>query len=153
MPTPLWSYTLSPIEEVSIDPTAPPIEAIALQDLRIDSSGDLADPIELVTGADAVVQRLWIRFHFWLGAWFLDQRLGIPWIEQIYVKAPNENLVTSILRRVVAECAGVASVKRFVCTFDYPARRLSVEFETVLTTRQILTVAPFILSAAPRKAA
>jgi hypothetical protein len=83
--------------------------------------------LQLVSGKDAIVQNLRIRYQFFLGEWFLDTRKGIPYYEKILIKNPNRDEVLSILREVALETPGIETVDRFDADLDTTARELSVD--------------------------
>jgi hypothetical protein len=102
-----------------------------MSDLKLDpvthdldlSTGDL----QIVTGLDAIVQRLRIRYQFFLGEWFLDERQGIPFYQKILIKNPNFADVNSILREVATTTPGVAEVNRVDFDFDSATREFTVD--------------------------
>lgn len=78
-------------------------------------------------GAD-VAQAIGVRLKFVLGEWFLDQDLGIPYFESIFVKAPGIDRIKAIFRQAILDTPGVgeltslevsysASTRNFVLTF------------------------------------
>lgn len=98
-------------------------------DAKLDANDDLdvtTGDLVLLTGAEAVAQELRIRFRFFLGEWFLDRRLGIPYYERILIKNPATNVVRSLLREVALETPGVLELQEFRTDFDNAARRLTV---------------------------
>lgn len=103
------------------------------------STGDLALPVRILHGADAVAQRVRVRFRWFLGEWFLDRRQGVPYIESILVKNPDPILITFIFRKVLLLTPGVKSVKTFHASLDRPTRHLTVTFEAVLNDDSIMT--------------
>jgi hypothetical protein len=141
----------------SIDPAVDPAGAALAalgpkiqRDLAIDPvTGDLEIPVRLLSGADSVLQRVWIRLRWFLGEWFLDQRLGVPWRERILIKGVDVRDVKQILARVVEQTPGVASVVDFDCTIDRRTRRLTIPKMTIVlddgSTIQAKQKAPFIV--------
>lgn len=106
-----------------------------MADLKLDANGDLeigADgDLIIVTGIDAIRQHLLIRLQFFRGEWFLDTRLGIPYFEEVLVKAPDLNVVQSLLREVIDETPGVIAISSFELDFDGVTRSLSLDFEAL----------------------
>jgi len=102
-------------------------------DIKIDTAtGDLAienGDLVLLDGPEAIAQHLRIRLRFFKGDWFLDTRIGIPYFEQILIKAPNENVVRAIFRKVILETPGVEGLRSLSFTYDGAARRLTTEFD------------------------
>lgn len=96
------------------------------------------DAMEIVDGDDAIVQHLKLRLQFFFAEWFLDKRLGVPYIEQILVKNPNLGAVRNIIREVVLETPGIASIDRFDLSVDAIIRKLTVYVTAVKDDGEIL---------------
>jgi hypothetical protein len=99
---------------------------------RDTATNDILVPVRLLRGPDAVIQRVKQRFPFFLGEWFLDKRLGVPYYEQILVKNPDVSVVTAIFRRVLEETPGVSRVVSMTARLDRAARELVTSFEALL---------------------
>lgn len=103
-----------------------------MSDFKLDANGDLfiADDgsLVLVTGDEAIVQRLTIRFNFALGEWFLDIRVGVPFFQEILVKNPNLTRVRGIYRQLILTTPGIESIEEFSLALDTPTRKLSLSF-------------------------
>lgn len=102
--------------------------------------GDLA----LVTG-DVVVlgdtdttrvqyirQKVASRFKFFIGEWFLDQRKGIPYYRDVFVKNPKVALIRSLFLRILRTTPGVTSVPDFSVRYDFSTRQLFFDFQAVV---------------------
>lgn len=100
-----------------------------MKTLAFNATGDLDFPIRLADGTEAVLQKIRARLRFFLGEWFLDRRLGVPYYTKILVKNPNLALVSSIFRRVIRGTPGVHSVKYVRVRLDNKARIAYVSFE------------------------
>ncbi len=88
-----------------------------------------------------VVQRLDENFSFFLGEYFLNRRLGIPYFEQVIGKKPDFALLQTLLSRAAGQTLGVASVPSFRVAFDRSTRKASPSFSTVLTDGSEITEA------------
>lgn len=143
-----WSYLVTPAPAVSgaSSETSVPIERLAFKDLKIDYSvtpARLAVPIVLVEGVDAIVQNMRRRIKFFLGEWFLDQRLGIPYIEQVFVAAPDIPMIDALFRKAIRSTPGVAEVPVFRSRFESAERRYYVdEFRAKLVDGSTLELTP-----------
>lgn len=124
-------------------------EALNYAEIALDeATGDIKIPITIIRGADAVVQRLRVRFRFFLGEWFLDTRLGVPYFDSILVKNPDKILITSIFRRVIRTTPGVKRVDSLTASLDRPTRTLTTDFRATLDddiTQIVAKAEPFIL--------
>lgn len=78
--------------------------------------------LSLVTDvAECAAQKLTNRFLLWLGEWFLDTSLGLPFFQQIAVKNPNLKNLQALFTKVVLGVPGIASVSQLILTLN--ARR------------------------------
>lgn len=88
-------------------------------------NGDLV----LIDHAERVAQQVLITLREWLGEWFLDTRDGVPYLEYILVKNPNENHIRQILTEKISSVEGVSSVKSMTLAMNNFSRTLAVEYE------------------------
>ena len=113
-----------------------------MADLALDPlTGDILienDAMSIIDGDDALLQHLRIRLKFLLGEWFLDQRIGIPYLQEILVKAPNLVAVRSIFREAILETPGVDTFQRFDLDLDAAIRKLTVSFTVSKTDGETL---------------
>jgi len=102
-----------------------------MADLALNEEGDLLltdNSLAVVEGDDAIVQHLAIRLQFFLGEWFLDTRLGVPYFNQVLIKNPNLVVVRGLFRQVILTTPGVDTIEEFELDFDQAARKLTVTF-------------------------
>jgi hypothetical protein len=125
-----WSYVGRPSSSI-------PLVGYAELE-RDEETNDLRIPIRILRGPDACVQRLRQRFAMVLGEWFLDQRLGVPYREQLLVKNPDKGLVTSLFRRVILDTPGFARVVSLNCSVDKASRTMTTTFEAVLEDPNVI---------------
>lgn len=147
-----WSY------QIEAAPTATGTEA-TLADLRsvdvqspkdwaIDqATGDLEIPFRLVSGAEAIGQRLWIRLGFFLGEWFLDTREGIPYLQSVLVSNPDLPMIDLLFQRVIRETPGVKSVLSYASELARATRTYSATFRVECLTGETIRFdsKPFIV--------
>ena len=102
-------------------------------DLKLDlTSGDIEvdeNDVSIVDGADAIRQHLQIRFGFFLGEWFLDTDLGVPWFRDILIKKPSFVVVQEVLKKIVLDTPGVLQLIEFDFTFDNATREATLDFQ------------------------
>ena len=117
-------------------------------DIKLGPDGDIdltGDTMVLVDGADAVKQHWQTRTQFGLGEWFLDQRIGVAWLQTILQKGTPLTVVRDILRKVLSRTPGVQSVGRFDLSLDRPTREATIEAEGLLEPGDV----PEVTGAAP----
>lgn len=87
-------------------------------DLLIDSkTGDLvfqngACPVTQLQ-ADVVAQRLRITLYTFYGEWFLNDTIGVPYIQQIFAKVRRKSTVDLIFQGLIAADPGVIEILTF----------------------------------------
>ena len=101
-------------------------------DLKLDTTGDLdvtEGDVTLLEGEDATAQYIRTRLRTFLGEWFLDQRIGVPYFESILVKNADVRVIESILRRTINTTDGVDTVENLTFDFDGVTRKLDITAE------------------------
>jgi hypothetical protein len=109
--------------------------------LKLTNTGDLdfsSGNLGLVTGAAEVAQKLRVRYRFFLGEWYLDTRIGVPWFQVIFADGTPEELIRSKLMKVAMTCPGVAEVSEFTVARNRALRSLSVAFQARLSAGDVL---------------
>ena len=102
-----------------------------MSSIRIDSNNDLdfsTGGLVIVTSTEAIAQKVKIRLQFFLGEWFLDTRLGVPYFQQVFVKNPKISTLQTIFRGVVVNTPGIDRVEQFSLALDPATRKLTVTF-------------------------
>lgn len=99
----------------------------------------------LAEGEEAIDQNLRLRLKFFLAEHFLDQRLGIPFYREVFIKNPNVRLLRTIFTEATRTTAGISSVDNLEVVIDAPTRTLEIFLVATMETGGILTYDPFIL--------
>ncbi|MBW2672060.1 MAG: hypothetical protein JRD89_01425 [Deltaproteobacteria bacterium] len=107
-----------------------------MTDFLLDADGDISltdsGDFELVTDAEAVGQHLQMRLLTFLGEWFLDKNVGVPYFQKIFGKKAKFATTRSILRAVVATTPGIKTIEEFTFDSDRVARVLSLTCQGLL---------------------
>ncbi|WP_301893842.1 hypothetical protein [Mitsuokella multacida] len=102
-------------------------------DLAMDvSTSDLivqGGDLMIVDNAERVAQQVLITLREWLGEWFLKTSDGIPYLEYILVKNPNEAHIRQILTQAIESVEGVKDVTELEFAFNHVLRTLAVAYE------------------------
>lgn len=149
-----WGYTLTAPPEPAELPRIE--EELGVLDLGLRyaelalvlATNDVEIPLRIIRGAEAIAQRVRVRFRFFLGEWFLDRRLGVPYYREILKKNPDPILIASILRTVLTSTPGILRVTKMATRWDRGPRIMYVDFEATLedgTTILRAVDEPFIL--------
>lgn len=110
-----------------------------MSDIRLGSDGDIflnVNDLELTSGVDGIVQHLQQRLRMFLGEWFLDFRLGVPYFQQIMVKNPNPIVVDSVLKKEIVNTPGILQLVSFDLDFANN-RSLALSFRALTREGEI----------------
>lgn len=102
--------------------------AAAGRDFKLDANGDLSleeGDFVLLTGADAIASDLKARLQTFLGEWFLDTSIGVPYFTEVYGKTPAPRL-EAIFREEILKTPGVLEI--LAMQVQKSGRTLSVTF-------------------------
>lgn len=90
------------------------------------------------TLAEEVAQRLQTKFQFFLGEWFLDTTLGVPYFRDVFVRNPDMAVIRSIFQKLITDDEGIENVASLDMVLDGTTRVLSVTFQAVLVSDEVL---------------
>lgn len=88
-------------------------------------NGDLM----IVNNGERVAQQVLITLREWLGEWFLKTSDGVPYLEYILVKNPNEAHVRQVLSEAIQSVEGVKGVTELEFAFNRILRTLTVFYK------------------------
>jgi hypothetical protein len=69
-----------------------------------------------ISNLDFVRQNLKVRLQWFLGEWFLNVSLGLPYFTDILTKNPNQTAVAAFFKKVILQSYGITSLDSF--SFD-----------------------------------
>lgn len=95
-------------------------------DLVLDESRNL---VFTQTPEEMLSQRLTCKLKAFLGEWYLDRRVGVPYFEEVLVKNPNVAKIRALLLSVVTNDPQVARVLAFDVNFEPRTRDFLVNFK------------------------
>lgn len=109
--------------ELDLDPNSP-----HFHDVKI-VNGDLV----LNDGVEAIRQHILQRLRMFLGEWFLDNTIGLPYFQQILVKNPDQSKIDAIFINQILGTPGVVSLTKYSFVPNFINRSVSVTFECLTT--------------------
>lgn len=89
--------------------------------------------------AAAGAQKLSNKFRFFLGEWFLDQRLGVPYYQVVFVKNPDLGAIKQLFRKVIMGTAPFVDVPSLTVTLNAATRVLGFTFRAATDSGAIVT--------------
>ena len=93
-----------------------------------------------LSNAELMQQKLRNRLKIVQGEWYLDTLLGLPYFSQIFVKNPNWQLVTSLIKKLILGTNGVLQIVAFGLTIDAANRKLDGSFSVQIESGEIVPV-------------
>lgn len=107
-----------------------------MADLKLTTGHDIEisnGDIVLVSGVAAIAQDCDVRLKTFLGEWFLDTRIGVPYFEKILGAKPRLVALKGIFRDAIMSTPGIESITDFLIDYSGATRQLSISFvaETV----------------------
>lgn len=111
-----------------------------MADILLDANHDIVitDDLVLVDGLDAIAQNCEISFKTFLGEWFLNLDVGMPYYERLLGQKPRESVVKKLFTDALMLVSGILSVDNMTFIYDGSTRHLELSF-TATTTEGILT--------------
>jgi len=79
----------------------------------------------VITGINALKEKLEERLRFFLGEWFLDTTQGVPYLQEIFEKPVDTGLITSILTGEISKEEDVISVNETQALFEKDTRQFT----------------------------
>lgn len=106
---------------------------MAFEDFYLDpATGDLAlndnGEFKAVEEIRRIGQACRIVCTTHLGEWLLDTSSGIDYINEVFIKNPDENLIRARFYQQLSRVPGVISVDSVTTTPDFSTRTLNIEF-------------------------
>ena len=87
--------------------------------------------LSTVDDVDQITQNLGIRLRFFLGEWFLNIGVGVPYYQSILVKSPNQINVESALKSEIINTVGISEILSFASQYDNRTRQFSLQFSAL----------------------
>lgn len=98
-------------------------------DFKSDENGDLVienGDFVFVTGIDATAQFLGQGLRLFLGEWFLDETIGVPYFDEVFVKNPNPVALDTIFKTYILNFPGIEELLAFDFGYEAATRKFSI---------------------------
>lgn len=90
---------------------------------------------------EEISQRLKQRLKTFLGEWFLDSTIGIPYFQAVFVKGTPPEIIDGIFKDEIIGTRGVKSLNRFDSIEYDPATRVAqISFDVTTINGNNLTI-------------
>jgi len=81
------------------------------------------------TPSEIVAQRLKVKLYTFLGEWFLDTSIGVPYFQQIFGKVRSKSSIDVIFQTIISEDEGVAEIREFNSEMSVGDRGYTMTFK------------------------
>jgi len=86
------------------------------------------------TEEEAAVQGIRQRLLTWQGEWFLNTKVGIPYIQRILVKNPNSRIVESLFRAAILKVPEIQTVPLVTLEVNRATRAATLTWTATLAS-------------------
>lgn len=108
-----------------------------MTDVLLNACGDIdltAGRLTIVGGVDGIRQRWLIYIRTFLGEWFLDQSIGVPYYQRVLKKAVSRNNLKQVFKIATLEVPGVLQVLSVIVdSLDTATRQAEVTVTCIVT--------------------
>ncbi len=104
---------------------------------KLSGFGDLVlegGDLVLVDGKEAILQHVLQRLRIFLGEWFLDTSIGLPYFQQILVKNPDQGKIDALFMNQIQGTPGVTLLNSYSASVDTLKRVLTIKFSCETTS-------------------
>lgn len=78
---------------------------------------------------DVVTQRLKITIYTFLGEWFLDTTIGVPYFQQVFGKIRSKATIDLIFQQIISDDVDVIEILTFESSLSSSDRGYSMTFQ------------------------
>lgn len=103
-----------------------------VRDIALDDNGDFLienGDIQLIGDDAGIVQAVTIALKFTLGEWFLNEAVGIPNFQSVFVKNPDPTLLTSVFTDAILAVPGIEGPVTVSLSVNPQTRILTIVWE------------------------
>lgn len=86
----------------------------------------------IVTGVEEVIQNLRQNLRTFFGEWFLNQGLGVPYFQDVFIKNPSPVSIEAAFKNAILNTIGVRELIEFDLNLDSAHRELSYTFSVLI---------------------
>lgn len=81
------------------------------------------------TQSEIVTQRLKIILYTFLGEWFLDTSIGVPYFQQVFGKVRSKSAIDVIFQNIISNDEGVVEIREFSSDLSTGDRGYTMTFK------------------------
>jgi hypothetical protein len=85
--------------------------------------------IVLTSGVESIRQAIQMRLRLIRGEISLDETLGIPYLEDVFLSLPDVATIRSLIRATIMGVEGIANIIKLNVFLDRPRRKIEIDFK------------------------
>ena len=89
--------------------------------------------LALSSGIDDIAQDVQTRLKTFLGEWYLDTRIGVPYYSRILGQKPQIGLIKGVFRDTIMTTPGIIRITQLDLTYEGATRGVIVRFKADTT--------------------
>lgn len=93
--------------------------------------------LAMVVDNDNIEQKLKSRLQTFLGEWYLETSIGLPFFTEILIKNPDIPNIDSLIKAEIIDTEGVLELVEYGSEFKPAERSFSVEFKVLTTVGEV----------------
>lgn len=117
---------------IDLDPVSSTYKDLLIVDGDLVLTSDV-NPV----GTDPVLQGVLQNISLALGEWFLDLSAGLPWLQQILVKNPDQSKIDAILRSAILATPGIVRLNSYSFDLSLKTRSGTIRFSAQKTDGRV----------------
>ncbi len=114
-----------------------------MRQIKLDGDNDLdltRGKLNIVEDDEAIAQKLRVGLRIFLGEFFADLEVGVPYYEKILVKNPQLGLIQQVFKKAILSCEGVTGVESMTAQFFSDTRKLVITFFARMQSGRLVPV-------------
>lgn len=84
-----------------------------------------------------IQQHILQRLRVYLGEWYLNTTIGLPYFQQILVKNPIQANIDAVFQTAIVQTPGVIALTSYSFSPNFLARQLTITFSALTTNGQV----------------
>ena len=88
----------------------------------------------------ATAQMIAIRLKTMAGEWFLDTKLGLPYLTQVLGKKRNDRFLKSLITKEIQALAAVQELSHFSFVESESPRSININFNAKLSDQTVISI-------------
>jgi hypothetical protein len=94
--------------------------------------GIINNNIVVIGGSNKIMQNIKTRLKTFLGEWFLDETIGLPYFQEIFVKGTSLSRIDTLFQQTILSTQGVIELRTYEGEYDNSNREYTVKWGVIV---------------------